>query len=168
MRIRDLILLRLAHRITSVETTKDDFYRTEFRGSKGAPDLELSVYEIDETQITQIVAESHAVAPHRERPRRTKHHFNVKGLEPRAPVSTPGVDSFALLRSAHHEIHFENEAELQVFAAQLLREMEERKRTVGGHDVKKFLAERLAAEDPEWQPFMAATPVWKNWVEPVE
>ena len=167
LRIRDLILLRLAHRITSTEVTANEFCRTEFRGRKGVLDLEPSVYEIDETQITQIVAESHAVAPDKGRPT-TKPHFNVKGLEPRAPVSTPGEDSFALLQSAHREIHFEDKEELRHFAARLLKEIEERKRTVERGDVQRFVAERNKAGDSEWQRFLAETPVWKDWVELVE
>ena len=162
------ILLRIAHRKTSLEVDGEQFYRTEFcRG--GRPDLRVSVYEVedDKRSLCRIVAEHHAVAPDRERPS-TKHHFNVTGLEPRPAIpSSDTAGAFEFLKSTHREIVFKTEQELRDFAVRLRAELVGRMRTVEKADVRKFLAERLRENDPEWREFFRTVPKWREWVAPL-
>ena len=162
------ILLRVANRLTAVEVDADQFYRTEFcRG--GRPDLELSVYDVEDNQesLCRIIAEHHAIAPDQERPR-TKRHFHVSGLEPRAPQPNPLPGPFTFLRDAHGEIRFEDEGELRALAMGVHGELAERGRTIERPAVREFLTGVLRVGNPEWRAFLESTPTWQAWVEPVE
>ena len=159
------ILLRVARRKASVEVDADQFYKTEFY-RRGRPDLNLSVYNVEDDQksLCRIIAEYHAIAPDQERPK-TKRHFDISGLEPRTAEPTPFPCRFHFLKDAHHEVQFETEGELRDLAVGVHGELAERGRTIDQAAVWEFLAEVIKAGDPEWQAFLESAPRWRRLVE---
>lgn len=160
------ILFRVAHRLTAAEVDADQFYRTEFHRG-GRPELELSVYEVEDhhPSLCQIVAEHHAIAPDRGRPKKIMRHFHVSGLERRPPQPIPNPGPFSFLRDAHREIRFDNEDELRDLALGVYGELADRGRTIRRTQVRDFLVGLAEKGDPEWRAFLDSTPEWREWLE---
>ena len=161
-----LILLRIARRSATLEERDlQTIVETEF-WHEGRPDLRLSVYNIrnDATDIVRAYTGHSASVPNLDAPFRSRHHFDVSGLEPRPVVVVPIATGFEFLSAAHREIPFENDTELRRFVEQLRDEFPRRQRHVSKQDAEGYVKQRLLESDSEWLALRAKGGEWGNYL----
>jgi hypothetical protein len=157
------ILFRVRKRNTTLEPDNLDFvYDVEFCIDH-SPDLSLSVYEIEDSadKMVQLCAEHHA-APPLDPPTRSLCHFNVRNLEPRAPVATPAESHFCFSRESHRELKFTDAAEHRQFFRRLMAEGQSRLLRVERGDMQAYIKSRFVDDDPEWLVVCEKSPKWND------
>lgn len=163
------VLLRALKRKSSLEVTPDQLVKTEFRDFKGNPDLNLSVYEHSTTLSQDIIIQTHAehaAAAHLDPPRGgwsvdLRPFYN--GIAKNTPIAQP---YFSFINSTHRELTFANPDELMKLASELLQQYSEPQNKVNKAELKNYVGDKLAKNDPEWERFFKESPkgeIWKKF-----
>ena len=157
------ILLRISKRRTSWEEPDvETILRVEFSWNS-TPELNVSVYEIpdNDTNIVRAYAE-HVVGARLDPPPKPSKHMDAQGPDV-MPISVSGPGPFAFIRDAHREIEFEDEGELRAFIAAIRDQVSARTRKADKSDVRQYIKQRLADDDPEWTSALNELPKWNVW-----
>lgn len=134
-----------------------DIIEAEFTDENGNPDLALSVYRIEVGDVVRAFVE-HFAAP-RLRPPNSRTSVDLSnGPAKVKPDPVPGT--FEFIKEAHCELLFHDSTQLETFVALVRSEIAHRGYRVTGAQVKAYVRARLAADDPEWVPYVAANPSW--------
>lgn len=154
--MKERLLLRALRRKTSLEAqTVEDLVRQEFLRA-GAPDLEVSVYEVENGEVTQATAE-HAAS------------FTAPGDRVSISMTPPdgaelsyeeGGTCFTFTRERHRSILLFDAAELSAMVAAVFPHMATRVRRTSRSDLGKYVAGRLTAGDSEWVQLCAEKSDW--------
>ncbi len=155
-------LFRVARRFASfepaAETALADIISTEFSVG-GQPDLELSVYEVEDSPGVHAQVFAEHVAGSGLGPRiKPGKLIDVSGLAEatRADEATP----FSFIRDAHRILRFPEVAEQMDFVVALLADLAGRTRVVRKQDSQAYVVKRLGAGDPEWAQILRDRPDW--------
>jgi hypothetical protein len=151
-----MLLLRVGRRRTAWESDSvDTIIKTEFTFA-GQLELPLSVYRVSPDQVVQAVAEFSATIA------KDPRGFDNIDLEGGGEaVATPGETSFEFTRAAHRDLAFVDEAHLREFLRDVvIPEIERRRHRATKVQIKAYVQERLAANDPEWTSLIAARGKW--------
>jgi hypothetical protein len=158
------VRLRVLKRHTSLEVTSlDDFITAELCKKDGSPDLSLSVFDVEGERVvqthTEFVVSFLAPAPSKMRgglcARECTGEFDPTPAPAKAIL-------FSYSRERHLELRFVREAELREFAAQLVRERQERERSVTHAKVVEYGQGRVNAGEAEWTEACELHPKWKK------
>jgi len=148
----------VARRAVSVDAPEsiESVLETEFVGEDGGPDLNLSVYAVEDAPpaLTQVYAEHYAssgLGPGF----RTTDLLDLSGLEPRAPVHEETDSLFANARAAHHVIPFANADEHRHVLVTLAADLPARRRPMEKPRSEAYVGGRLHDGDAEWGEFRA-------------
>lgn len=157
------MLLRIRKRRTSTEPgNRADFVRAEFLDENGNPDRQLSVYDIQASEIVQAHTEHYAAIPLDPKGQRD---LDVSGLHEDVRES-PSRTPFAFTLRAHRELLFSSDAEIEEFASQLIRELSEREHEVTKSEMQDYVKSRVRDGDCEWLQYgQRANPKWKKWID---
>ena len=134
-----------------------DIVEKEFCDENAQPDLRLSIYEVESTEVIRCFAEHTAAA--KLKPPNGRTHVDMSGA-PAELHQDPLEGPFALVRTAHCELVFQDSGSLTAFLALVRTEFGQRGRRTTGAEVKSYVRARIAANDPEWVTFVAANPSW--------
>lgn len=141
------MLLRALRRKTSLEVTSvDQLLQLEFVRD-GRPDLEVSVYEVEDGEITQATAE-HAASFLANPGTRTG--LVVDQPDSADLIADKGKTEFRFTQDRHRSIVFFDEDELRAMLAGVFPAAAKRSRTCTRSDLGKYVADCLVVLDPEW------------------
>lgn len=154
-------MLRVAKRRASSEEPQfSDFFEVEFCRA-GTPDLTPSMYAVGDETVRM-----HAEHPARSGMGRPRHctHMDVSALLTQAPKPEPDNDAFQFTNTAHHVLEFATVTELTEFADLVYRQ-QPRRVAVELEDVRRYIADKLERQDPEWITFCANNTEWQKWAK---
>ena len=133
------------------------FGRADGRGL----DLNLSVYALRSPMLTVRANAEHAA--HAGLSLQGGTHVDLGGLTS-PPVCTPIKNcAFGFLGSAHREIRFASERELELAVAAVLATLDQRKFDTSKEEVRIYVASRWEAKDPEWTGFLGSCSASSDW-----
>lgn len=164
-----MILLRIVRRRTLWESCDiQEVYEAEFRTKQGAPDLNLSVFEIEDLPATVVQAHAeHCASAGLDPPSRGARNADVAGLMHDPVVTCEGMSRFAFTRNAHREVQFANADALLEMVTRLVDQRDQRRRDVVVGEIRAYVRDRLGAADPEWIAFRASSAkraTWDKWL----
>lgn len=160
------ILLRIQKRRSSVKAANlEEFCELELRNRKGEPDLNLSVYLVDDepSVIAQTYAE-HAAHVGLDSPIGGFSNFVVSDIVVPRMVHKPTQRQFPFTGNSHYELQFDNEGQLKQFAKTLFENLTPRLRRIEVPQVRTFLSAKLADGDQDWIAYVSTRPDWQKWI----
>lgn len=154
------LLLRVWKRRCSLEEEPSEILSAEFELGDGSPDLRPSVYEIDPSEVVQVVTQHYAAADCGS-VTAPRDHPDLRPIHAGDVDATPSASHwFRFLDERHRELVLSSKQELMTLIARL-RECQTHR--VTPQDWKTYL--RSARNEPDWQNFFqfaARGPKWKK------
>lgn len=158
--------LRVIKRLSSLELAPEEVLKVEF-WSRDAdqPDLRLSTYQVDQEEAARVFAE-HTVS-FLSPPRRVGAWpvDAAAGVRPFTPER--GATRFRFANERHHELRFQDEADLLDFARSLCGPPPTAPLAREGKELLAYVRGRLAVADPEWVAGLQAAPHGRRWRDAV-
>lgn len=147
------VLLRTLKRLVSLETeSTEELVEVEFLSKKtGVPDLELSVYEIEDAAAVVTQARTEHQASFLDPPRDRLAAVSLSGFSDIDLVEEEGGTRFAFTRAAHRSLQLFDAEEVSRVARAVIEERVARRRITDLEDARSFVRERLALGDAEWR-----------------
>lgn len=155
-------LFRTLKRKSSLESTAEEFCEIEFHRD-GAPDLDLSVYEIERSNenVSRTCAEhsAHCLGS----PPSLFHGVDLSGHDDIDIDSNPGASVFEFTRTRHRSLQLIDESELIAIASTIINERSGRHQATPADQIQKYICDRLEAGDYEWTELCNEKPKWGKW-----
>jgi hypothetical protein len=156
--------MRILRRYTSLElSSADDFYETELMTRERLPDLELSVFDVEDDEPAVVQTHAEYAASFRDAPPGVREGIAVTDCDGCDVVKAEGETAFSFTRDRHRELHFLDEHELRKLAESVVANLPERRRGADLERLRAYARERLGTRDPEWIAACEQRPTWKKW-----
>ncbi len=156
--------LRILKRHTSLElSSADEFYETELMTRERLPDLELSVFDVNDVAPDVVRTHAEYAASFRDAPPGVREGIALTDCRACDEVTVQGDTEFAFTRSQHRELHFLDAGELRELAASVVATLAERRRGAEQESIRAYARDRLSARDPEWLSACEKRPKWSKW-----
>ena len=142
----------------------DTLLSTEFPPEQDGSHLNMSCYEVLDSQIVQALAE-HAAGS-----RLNPHVFlGLDVTSARSVIATPGTTGFPFTIAAHRELHFKDDADLREFVERtLLPTITVRIRETSKDEVRAYVRSQLELNVTEWITHIGGFPKWEKFCRPTE
>ncbi len=153
--------MRVALRVGKYKSSWDadvsdsEVARLEFAARAGGLDLRPSVYSVEQAEVVRALTE-HLVQL-RPPVAQGRDELLLNGLAPYVLSRREG--SFAFTNERHAELHLADEADVLRLVG-LVRADRERRRRRERSAIVRYVCDRLACGDPEWQAFMRSRADW--------
>lgn len=159
------IHMRILRRYTSLElSSAGDFYETELMTRDLLPDLELSVFDVEDEEPAVVQTHAEYAASFRDAPPGVREGIAITDCDGCDVVKAEGETAFSFTRDRHRELHFLDEHELRRLAEFVVTNLSGRRRGAEQERIRAYVRERLGTRDPEWIAACERRPRWKKWV----
>ena len=140
-------------------TGLEETLRLEFSTGDGSPDLHLSVFELERTDVVAALAQ---LAASHFNPPPSSYAINVADAN-RPVVPTPGDTAFALTQNRHRELQIRDRQDLQVLVRSWRESLAGRSVLVTRQQLYDHVIEQVRGGDLEWRHLLDSGKA-KPWV----